>query len=272
SIAYVVTVADRILNHGGEYHTTALLVVGAALTTGAIMPWGVIAQLVTATVAAALLGLAVLLHDGTLAAGGRDPAAAVGIAFLLSVIAANEVNRYRVQLRRELLDRRRAESAVRRLAARLESRVAERTMALEQAHQALRQHQAELAHALRLHTVGEMTAALAHEINQPLGAITNYAQGGVQRLGRAGSVHPATLRGAFGEIAREGMRAGQIIRGLRNLVQRETAVTDGVDVNALAAEAVRLLEPQARVHGVTVRLEGATTLPPVQADGIQIEQ
>ena len=257
SIAYLFTVADRILNHGGEYQTTALLVVGAALTTGAIMPWGVIAQLVTVTVAATLLGLAVLLHDGTLAAVGRDPSAAVGMAFLLSVVAANEVNRYRVELRRELLDRRRAEATVRRLASRLESRVAERTVALEQAHQALRQHQAELAHALRLHTAGEMTAALAHEINQPLGAITNYAQGGVQRL-RTGPVDPAALREAFEEIAREGLRAGQIIRGLRNLVQRETAVSDGVDVNALAAEAVRLLEPQARVHGVTVRLESAS--------------
>jgi len=271
SIAYLFTVADRILNHGGEYQTTALLVVGAALTTGAIMPWGVIAQLVTVTVAAALLGLAVLLHDGTLAAVGRDPSAAVGMAFLLSVVAANEVNRYRVQLRRELLDRRRAEATVRRLASRLESRVRERTVALEQAHHTVRQHQAELAHALRLHTVGEMTAALAHEINQPLGAITNYAQGAVQRL-RTGPVDPATLREAFEEIAREGLRAGKIIRGLRNLVQRETAVSDGVGVNARAAEAVRLLEPQARVHGVTVRLEGASMLPPVQADGTQIEQ
>ena len=83
---------------------------------------------------------------------------------------------------------------------------------------------------------------------------------------------PTRCRQAFEEIAREGLRAGQILRGIRNLVQRETAVSDGVDVNALAAEAVRLLEPQARLHGVTVRLEGAPTLPPVQADGTQIEQ
>src|SRR5262249_29512605 len=87
-----------------------------------------------------------------------------------------------------------------------------------------------------------------------------------------GSVDPSTLREAFEEIAREGLRAGQIIRGLRNLVQRETAVSDGVDVNALAAEAVRLLEPQARVHGVTVRLEGDSALPPGEVDGTQIEQ
>ncbi len=271
SIGYLLTGADRIVGHGGEYQTTTLLFVGAALTTGAIMPWGVLAQLITVTIAASILGSAILLHDGTLAAVNRDPATAVAIAFLLSLVAANEVTRYRVQLRRELLERRRAEAAVRRLAARLEHRVTERTLALEQAHAALNQHQAELAHALRLHTVGEMAAALAHEINQPLCAITNYAQGAVQRL-RAGPVDPATLRTAFEEIAREGLRAGDIIRGLRNLVQRETAVSEGVDVNALAADATRLLEPQARVHGVTLRLEPATTLPALQADGTQVEQ
>ncbi len=271
SIGYLLTGADRILCHGGEYQTTTLLFVGAALTTGAIMPWGVVAQLITVAIAATTLTVAVLLHDGSLAAVNRDPATAVGIALMLSLVAANEVTRYRVQLRRELLERRRAQVAVGRLAARLEQRVAERTVALEQAHAALNQHQAELAHALRLHTVGEMAAALAHEINQPLCAITNYAQGSVQRL-RAGSVDPAALRTAFEEIAREGLRAGDIIRGLRNLVQRETAVTDAVDVNALAADATRLLEPQARTHGVTVRFEPATSLPSIRADGTQIEQ
>jgi C4-dicarboxylate-specific signal transduction histidine kinase len=271
SMGYVLTGADRILCHGGEYETTTLLFVGAALTTGAILPWGVIAQLITVCVAASILAVAVLLHDGNLTALNRDPTTAVAIAFLLSLAAANEVMRYRAQLRRELLERRRAQVALARLAARLEQRVAERTRELEQAHTALNQHQAELAHALRLHTVGEMAAALAHEINQPLCAITNYAQGGVQRL-RAGPVDPAALRTAFEEIAREGLRAGDIIRGLRNLVQRETAVSNAVDVNALAADATRLLEPQARIHGVTVRLEPATTLPAVRADGTQIEQ
>jgi C4-dicarboxylate-specific signal transduction histidine kinase len=271
SIGYLLTGADRILAHGGDYQTTTLLFVGAALTTGAIMPWGVAAQVITVSVAASILGLAVWLHDGSLFALPRDPATAVGIAFLLSLAAANEVKRYRVQLRRELLERKRAQVAVARLAARLEQRVGERTLELEQAHTALHQHQAELAHALRLHTVGEMAAALAHEINQPLCAITNYAQGSLQRM-RAGTVDPAVYRTAFEEIAREGLRAGDIIRGLRNLVQRETAVSDAVDVNALAADARRLIEPQARTHGVTVHLEPDATLPPIRADGTQIEQ
>jgi len=271
SVCYVFTATDRILSHGGEYQTTTVLFVGAALTTATLVPWGVLAQLSTVAVGAILLIVAVILHDGSLGSVSRDPAAAVTIAFLLSLIASSEVNSYRLGLRSELLERRRAESAVRRLALRLEQRVTERTVALQAAHEALRQHQAELAHVLRLHTMGEMAAAMAHEINQPLCAITNYAQGGVQRL-RAGTVEPEALRLAFEEIANEGLRAGQILRGIRNLVQRQGAASDAVDLNALAAEAVRLIEPQARMHGVTVRLEGAEALPPVQADGTQIEQ
>ena len=268
SVCYVFTATDRILSHGGEYQTTTVLFVGAALTTATLVPWGVLAQLSTVVVGAISLIVAVILHDGSLGSVSRDPAAAVTIAFLLSLIASSEVNSYRLGLRSELLER---QAADRRLALRLEQRVTERTVALQAAHEALRQHQAELAHVLRLHTMGEMAAAMAHEINQPLCAITNYAQGGVQRL-RAGTVEPEALRLAFEEIANEGLRAGQILRGIRNLVQRQGAASDAVDLNALAAEAVRLIEPQARMHGVTVRLEGAEALPPVQADGTQIEQ
>ncbi len=271
SVCYVVTAADRMLLPDHEYQTTALLFVGAAMTTSVIVPWGVTGQLMTVAVGVLCMLAAVLTRDGSLRAMASDPAAAVVISFLLSLGAAREVERYRLGHRRELLERRRAEANVRRLAQRLEQRVAERTVALQQAHESLRQHQAELAHVLRLHTMGEMAAALAHDINQPLCAITNYAQGGVQRL-RGGTVDPTMLRLAFEAIAREGLRAGEILRGIRNLVQRETAVSEGVDVNALAAEAARLLEPQARLHGVTVRLQRASPLPPIQADGTQIEQ
>ena len=271
SVCYVVTAADRILLPDREYQTTALLFVGAAMTTSVLVPWGVAGQLITVAVGSLCMVAAVLARDGSLAAMASDPGAAVVIAFLLSLGAAREVERYRLGHRRELLERRRAEARLSRLAHVLEQRVADRTRELQQAHESLRHHQAELSHVLRLQTMGEMAAALAHEINQPLCAITNYAQGGVQRL-RSGLTDPTVLRLAFEAIAREGLRAGQILRGIRNLVQRETAVSEGVDVNALAAEAARLLEPQARLHGVTVRLKRASTLPPIQADGTQIEQ
>jgi PAS domain S-box-containing protein len=143
--------------------------------------------------------------------------------------------------------------------------------AVKQLEEALRRHQDELAHVLRLHTIGEMAATLAHEINQPLCAITNYAQGGAHRL-RAGALDPAALLQAFEQIALEGLRAGQILRGIRGLVQRDVEAETAVDVNALAGEALRVLEPQARQHGVTVRLEGGAGIPPVQANATQIEQ
>ena len=142
---------------------------------------------------------------------------------------------------------------------------------LKELQEELRQHQEELAHVLRLHTIGEMAASLAHEINQPLCAITNYAQGGAHRL-RAGTLEPEALLRAFEQIALEGLRAGQILRGIRGLVRRQDELESAVDVNALAGEAVRVLEPQARQHGVIVRLESGAGLPPVQANPTQIEQ
>src|SRR5262249_22003725 len=135
----------------------------------------------------------------------------------------------------------------------------------------LRRHQEELAHVLRLHTIGEMAAALAHEINQPLCAITNYAQGAVHRM-RAGVGDQEALLQAFEQIAVEGLRAGEILRGIRGLVQRERETETPVDVNSLAGDAVRVLEPQARLHGVTVRLESDAKLPPVHGNPTQIEQ
>ena len=95
--------------------------------------------------------------------------------------------------------------------------ITERKRVEEQA----REHQAELAHVLRLGTMGEMAAGLAHEINQPLGAIANYAQGCVRRL-RSGSNDAAALLPIVEEIAREALRAGEIIRRLRDLVRKES--------------------------------------------------
>lgn len=270
-ITYALSALARALTVSGEYGTTAILFVGAAITTAAVMPWGMWAQALTVGVGASALTAAVYVKDGSLAVLASDSAAAAMIGFGFSLVAAREITNYRLAHRRELLERKRAERAVRRLAQHLEQRVIERTVALEQAHEALHRHQAELAHALRLHTIGEMAAALAHDINQPLCAITNYAQGAVQRL-RQGAVDVAALRNACEQIAREGLRAGEILRSIRALVRRESMISAGVDVNALAADALRVIDPEAREHGVTVRLEGASDLPAIYADGTQIEQ
>jgi C4-dicarboxylate-specific signal transduction histidine kinase len=89
---------------------------------------------------------------------------------------------------------------------------------------------------------------------------------------RAGDVHAAALLDVFERIADEGLRAGQILRGIRSFISRENGEETAVDVRALAGEALRVLEPEARLHGVTVRLEDGEMLPPVRGNAIQIEQ
>ena len=151
SMAYAMTALGRALTPPGEYATTAILFVGAALTTATIIPWGIWAQAFTVAVGTASLATAIWHKDVSLGILASDAAVAAMVGFALSLIAAREITNYRLAHRRELIDRKRAERAVRRLAARLEQRVLERTVALERAHEELHRHQAELAHVLRLH-------------------------------------------------------------------------------------------------------------------------
>ena len=410
AFAYVFVGAAGVASPTGEYVTTTILFVGAAMFTATVLPWGLAPQVATVLVGIVVLAAAILWKDGSLGVMTTDPAAVVVMGFVLSGVIAREFERYRAAHRHELEERRRAEAEVRQLNAVLENRVAERTATLrtvndrlageiserrrvndallaserllgdtidhssaivslkdisgryllvnqefersfgyqrlelvgrrdenlfgpdiaallrardgevlasgvpisfeqdlpidggtrsyvcvkfplhrgdgapygvgsmstditvvKQLQETLSRHQDELARVLRLYTVDEMTAAVAHEINQPLCAITNYAQGGVQRL-RAGEVQPAALLDVFERIAAEGLRAGQILRGIRSLIQREDGKETAVAVRALAGDAVRVLEPQARLHGVTVRLEEGEALPPVRGNAMQIEQ
>jgi len=145
--------------------------------------------------------------------------------------------------------------------------ITERKRVEEQA----RQRQSELAHVLRVGTMGEMAAGLAHEINQPLGAIANYAQGSVRRL-RSGTIDAPGVLPILEEIAREALRAGEIIRRLRDLVRKETPQQQAIDVNALVRESLRMIEADAHHFGIDVRLDLAPGLPHVTGDGIQLEQ
>jgi two-component system sensor kinase FixL len=141
----------------------------------------------------------------------------------------------------------------------------------KRAEKLARQHQADLAHVLRLNTMGEMAAGLAHEINQPLGAIANYAQGCSRRL-RDESIEAGELVPVIDEIGREALRAGEIIRRLRDLVRKEGPKQAAVDLNALIRESTRIIETEAHQSGIHLELALASDLPPVTCDGIQIEQ
>ena len=142
---------------------------------------------------------------------------------------------------------------------------------LRRSEEAARQRQAELTHVQRLSTLGELAAGLAHEINQPLSAIVNYARGCARRL-RADAGSVAEVLPAIDSIATEALRAGEVIRRLRQLIRKEAPRQERVDLNALVAEAVRIVGPEARQADVRVEDYPAVALPRILGDGIQIEQ
>jgi PAS domain S-box-containing protein len=134
-----------------------------------------------------------------------------------------------------------------------------------------RQHQAELSYLLRLSTVGEMAAGLAHELNQPLAAITNYAKGCARRI--VSSVgKPSQIVPALEEIAAQAMRAGDIIRRLRNLSRKGEVRREPVDVNEIVREVARFVDAEAHERAVDLQLDLAPQLPQVCADAIEMEQ
>jgi PAS domain S-box-containing protein len=142
---------------------------------------------------------------------------------------------------------------------------------LRHAEEQARQHQAELAHTLRLHTMGEMAASLAHEVNQPLGSIAHYAQGCRRRI-ELDAITASELLPAIEAIAREAMRAGEITRRVRNILRKEESHREPVDMAALLESAAGLVLPTATRLRVTLTCVPAPPLPRIVGDPIQIEQ
>jgi PAS domain S-box-containing protein len=141
----------------------------------------------------------------------------------------------------------------------------------KQAEQRARQHQAELAHVLRVCTMGEMAAGLAHELHQPIAAVVSAARACVRRL-RSGTVAPERLEEMMEEAATQGLRAGQIIQHLRAFLEKRERRREPVDLNGIVRDVATLVDAEARHGGVALRLGLAPDLPLVHADRVQLEQ
>jgi two-component system sensor kinase FixL len=141
----------------------------------------------------------------------------------------------------------------------------------KRAEEEARQRQAELAHVLRVSTIGELAAGLAHEINQPLSAIVAYAKGCARRM-RAASGRPDELLEAMEEIATQAVRADRIVRRLRDFVRKREPRRERVILNELVRAVTSLVATEAQEQGITLRLRLASDLPPLWVDSIQIEQ
>jgi PAS domain S-box-containing protein len=139
------------------------------------------------------------------------------------------------------------------------------------AEQQARDHQAQLAHVARLSTLGEMATGIAHELNQPLTAMVTSTQACL-RLMASGKAEPDKLRDVLHEVAAQGLRAGEIIRRLREFTRLRETKRASVDLNQLVREVVRFVEAEAREEDICMRLELDHALPQVVVDAIQVEQ
>jgi two-component system sensor kinase FixL len=134
----------------------------------------------------------------------------------------------------------------------------------------LRQHQ-EMIKASRLTTMGEMAAAIAHELNQPLSAITNYASASLRML-KKGVENQEDVEKALAHIDTQAHRAGEIIRGLRNFVKPANINLEVVNIASIIDEVMPLAELDARANNITLTIDVPRDLPEIVADQLQIQQ
>jgi|GEM_PF-1317248 len=141
----------------------------------------------------------------------------------------------------------------------------------KRAEQNLAELQAELAHVSRISTMGEMAAGLAHELNQPLTAITNYAKGTLRRL-HAGGGESVDLLPIMELVAEQALRAGDIIRKIRGFMNRSEPQKSPIDLQKTIDEVIALLAGEINMGGIEVAVEVPSSLPPLMADSIQVQQ
>jgi two-component system, LuxR family, sensor kinase FixL len=142
----------------------------------------------------------------------------------------------------------------------------------QQTEARLQELQAELVHVSRLTAMGEMASALAHELNQPLSAIANYMKGSRRLLEDSSDERATILREAMDKAAEQALRAGQVIRRLRDFVARGESERRVEDVKKLVEEASALALVGAKDKGVRVRFEFDPQADAVLADKVQIQQ
>jgi two-component system sensor kinase FixL len=143
--------------------------------------------------------------------------------------------------------------------------------ARRQAAEERQRMQQRMARVSHLVTMGEMAAAIAHEINQPLAAIANYAQA-CERLLQSPTPDLSEAQEGMRQISSQALRSAEIIRRVRDLVRVHQPRRERADINRLVAEVAAFAESDARLHAVQLSTELADCLPTIEVDGIQIQQ
>jgi NO-binding membrane sensor protein with MHYT domain len=141
----------------------------------------------------------------------------------------------------------------------------------KRAEEALRQAQANLAHVSRVMTLGELTASISHEVNQPLAAIVTNGQVCLRLLALE-TPRPDEMRAALERIVRDANRASEVIQRIRALAKRTEPQMISLDINDVIREAILLVQRDVLSHGVSLRTELASPLPTVLGDRVQLQQ
>jgi PAS domain S-box-containing protein len=143
--------------------------------------------------------------------------------------------------------------------------------AAKRAEQELRHAQAELAHISRVTTLGELTASIAHEVNQPIAGVVTNAEAALRWL-EAEPPKLEEVRDVLGQIVRDGMRAGDVIHRIRALIKKAPPRMNRIDVNDVTLDVITLTRSEMLRHGVSLQTELAAGLPPIEGDRVQLQQ
>jgi len=162
----------------------------------------------------------------------------------------------------DITERRRME------AERLEMLAKERDLAAEKA---LHEAQAELARVIRALTVGELATSIAHEVNQPLAAVVTNAEACLRWLS-GNTPNLAEAQESLALIVRDGNRASEVIRGIREFLKKEDLQAEPIDINEVVQEGVALARAELLKSRIALRVELSTELPPVLGDRVQLQQ
>lgn len=139
------------------------------------------------------------------------------------------------------------------------------------AEEALRAMQAELAHVNRVTTMGQLSASIAHEVNQPIAATVTNAQAALRWL-RAEPPDLDEVRASLSRIVEDGKRAGNVIGGIRALIHKVPSRKDWFDLNEAILEMLVLTRSEALKHGISLQTRLAPDFPMVQGDRTQLQQ